>query len=160
MKFLLLLFIPVFSIAQGSLDRFAVPQEDKTVTDSNIIYKYDEVDIYPYYKEGMLEFYKLFNKKLWVPSGIRDKANQILITISCVIERDGRISNADCKVQSFGPKVTGLKDEIIKAMQKMPNWVPGKVNGFPVRTKVRFPYSLRIQRYEETEKKDFRAGGQ
>ncbi len=133
-------------MAQSTLEeRFAVPQQTSAEKEK-MVYAYKEVDIYPYYNDGMEEFYKLFNKELWVPSGVREKANLINISIIFIVERDGRLSNIDSRVSSYGPKVSeGLREEIIKAMKKMPNWVPGKVNGEYVRVKVMIPYSLSIK---------------
>ena len=136
-------------MAQSTLEeRFAVPQQTKTEKMS-MVYPYNEVDIYPYYNDGIEEFYKLFSKELWVPSGVREKANHIRISIIFIVERDGSLSNIDSKVSSYGPKVSeGLREEIIKAMKKMPNWVPGKVNGEYVRVKIMIPYSLSIKVHE------------
>ncbi|KAF2506521.1 hypothetical protein E0W72_12880 [Flavobacterium arcticum] len=137
-------------MAQGSLeDRFAVPQpvNNENKTNINTVYPYKDVDIYPYYNDGIEEFYTIFNKKLWVPSGVRKKANLISIYIHFIVEKDGRLSNIDSNVSGINARVSeGLKEEIIKAMKKMPNWVPGKVNGDLVRVKVVIPYYLTIRK--------------
>ena len=138
-------------MAQSTLEsRFAVPQdqsdEEDKPDDTNTVYSYYDVDIYPYYNDGIEEFYKLFSQKLWVPTDARKKANFIDISIKFIVEKDGRLNEIDCKVSSIGPRVTEvLREEIIKAMKKMPNWVPGKADGKYVRVKVIIPYSLSVK---------------
>lgn len=158
--------ITSIAIAQGSLDRFTVPQNNMNTSASNSlaadkVFKYDEVDLYPYYEEGIKEFYKLFNRKLWVPNGIREQANLITIRILFIIERNGEVSNIKCNINSLVPeKFNGLREEIVKAMKKMPDWIPGKVNGEVVRTKITIPYSLTINTHDREEKKEFRTARQ
>ncbi|OIQ17286.1 MAG: hypothetical protein BM557_08725 [Flavobacterium sp. MedPE-SWcel] len=155
-----LLLLTINTLAQSSLEnRFAVPQSDESTTvNLNTVYNYDEVDIYPYYPDGIKEFYKLFKQKLWVPSGIRKRAGYINMSITFVIEKNGSISNIKTSVFSMQPEdVKSLTTEIIKAMKKMPKWMPGKIKARPVRVKIEVPYILNVKVIEK-EKKDFRTG--
>lgn len=152
MKPFLLLLVTLYSTItfsqNGLFERYSVRKTSpvKEEVDYNKIYEYNDADIYPYYEGGMDEFFKLFQKKLWVPNSIRKKANIIRIIISFVIEKNGRITNIDTSTSmALYNDIDVLKDEIKKAMAKMPNWVPGKVDGKPARVRVKLPYTLTIR---------------
>lgn len=152
MKLFLLLLATLYSTVSfaqnGLFERYSVPKTSpvKEKIDPNKIYEFNDADIYPYYEEGMDEFYKLFRKKLWVPNSIRKKANLIRIIISFVVEKNGRITNIETDTNiSLYSDIDVLEDEMKKAMAKMPDWVPGKVDGKPARVRVKLPYTLTIR---------------
>ncbi len=62
--------------------------------------------------------------------------------ISFVVDKDGKVSN----VKEVGPKIgNGLDEQAIKAIQDMPKWTPGKVNGKDVKSRVDLPINFQIQ---------------
>ncbi|AXG74968.1 hypothetical protein DVK85_12300 [Flavobacterium arcticum] len=156
MKLLQITFFIFFSIntmAQSDLEKhFAVPQPytntDKEVTKKvkkKRVYIYDDVDIKPYYNDGMEAFYKLLTEKILLPKGTRSKASSLEMFISFILDKKGRIGSVSCLfIQYSSNEENELKTAIITKMKKMPNWIPGKVNGQPVRVKVTIPYSLPI----------------
>ena len=61
--------------------------------------------------------------------------------MTIIIEKDGSITDAKV-VKSLAPS---LDREAQRLVESMPNWIPGKQNGEPVRVKYTVPVTFRLQ---------------
>ena len=59
------------------------------------------------------------------------------VYLQCIIEVDGEITNVKC-IRGINTDVDAI---CVRLIEKMPNWVPGEINGKPVRVR----YTLPIQ---------------
>jgi protein TonB len=62
------------------------------------------------------------------------------VYVEFVIEKDGKVTNPVI-IRDIGG---GCGDEVLKALEKMPNWVPGKQRGKPVRVRMTIPVKFHI----------------
>lgn len=62
------------------------------------------------------------------------------VIVTFIVEKDGSISNAKV-VKAVDPS---LDKEAIRLVESMPNWIPGKQNGEPVRVKYTVPVTFRL----------------
>ena len=58
-----------------------------------------------------------------------------------IVERDGSVSNIEI-LKSVHPL---LDAEVVRVMSLMPNWIPGKQHGMPIRTRYSMPVTFRLQ---------------
>jgi hypothetical protein len=100
---------------------------------------YSETDIPPSFIGGdtLLERYLFYSIESpeWASGTISPNA----LEVSFIVEIDGRISNISL-IKSNESKEIG--DAVIKAIEMMPNWNPGEMNGQKVRSLVILPINL------------------
>lgn len=81
----------------------------------------------------------LSNNVVYPPVAIQNKIQGRVIVLF-VIEKDGSVSNV-----RVGKGVDPLLDaEALRVVKAMPSWIPGKVNGKPVRTQYALPITFRL----------------
>ena len=76
------------------------------------------------------------------PQEARDKGIQGMTVIQFVIEKDGSISNGKIIRQIEG----GCGEEALRVVQTMPNWIPGKKDGKPVRVQFNLPIKFKLEK--------------
>ncbi|MBI1225225.1 MAG: TonB family protein [Bacteroidetes bacterium] len=71
------------------------------------------------------------------------KANRIqgVVYVKFVVEKDGTISDPTV-VRDIG---AGCGEEAVRVVKLMPNWIPGKQRGVPVRVQMTMPVTFRLQ---------------
>ena len=120
---------------------FSIEEKDINYVDT-IIYQVSEVEQKPEFPGGMEALYKFIGKNLRLPTIMcYDGGIQGRVTCSFIVEKSGRISNVEV-VKSLDP--AGDK-EAVRVIESMPNWIPGKQNGIPVRVKYTIPINFKIQ---------------
>ena len=62
------------------------------------------------------------------------------VTVSFIVEKDGRVSNVRL-LRSVQPS---LDKEAIRVVKSMPKWTPGKQNGKPVRVRFNLPVMFKL----------------
>ena len=131
MKKFLLFFILVFSAT------LSAQEEQPGIKDR--IYKKDEVSVEPQFPGGISVFYTHVNQNFVTPENAR---GTIKIMVSCVIEKDGTMSNFEVT----GKKVDeGLRKETIRVLQLVHQyWIPARLNDQPVRYRYTFPIMINI----------------
>ena len=70
---------------------------------------------------------------------MKDKV-QGLVVVTFIVERDGKLTNFEV-LKDIG---AGCGAEGIKALEKMPRWTPGTINGEPVRVQFNLPIRFRL----------------
>jgi hypothetical protein len=64
-----------------------------------------------------------------------------IVVVQFVVERDGSISNPKI-MKSVHPDIDAA---YLKLVSKMPNWIPGRQRGQPVRTQMNLPIRIRLE---------------
>ena len=62
------------------------------------------------------------------------------VTVSFIVEKDGRVSNVRL-LRSVQPL---LDKEAVRVVKSMPKWSPGKQNGKPVRVRFNLPVMFKL----------------
>lgn len=96
------------------------------------VFEYDFVTDKPTFPGGDSQFMKYINNVREYPKEAYDKGVQGRVTCSFVVNQDGSI----CHVSILKGVEASLNKEALRILSKMPDWVPGKINGQPVPTRV------------------------
>lgn len=106
-----------------------------TIDDPNKIFT--SVEKYPEFPGGYDKFYQYLkdNRKITVPIGV----NPDRVIVTFVVEKDGSLTDIKV-VKSIS---AGCDAEAIRLIKSSPKWLPGMVNGTPVRVLVPIPVSFK-----------------
>lgn len=143
-----------------------VPQT--TASDNDPIY--DKPEVQPEFKGGMGKLYEYLSKNIRYPEIAQKYGVQGRIHIQFVVEKDGSISDIGeidihnnkkavvvtaYKAQNDSPEELkkegeskgriALQEEAIRVVKAMPNWMPARSKGQPVRTKYLLPVMFRLK---------------
>ncbi|MCL2412548.1 MAG: M56 family metallopeptidase [Bacteroidales bacterium] len=88
---------------------------------------------------------RFLQENIRFPQEARDQGIQGVVFVTFVVEKDGRTSNVRI-LRGIGG---GADEEVIRIMEMMPNWTPGKMDGNPVR--VQFNMPIRFTLADEAE---------
>ncbi len=75
------------------------------------------------------------------PESARKAGIQGTVVVSFVVEKDGSISNLKV-VRSISPD---CDEEVLRVIKMMPNWIPGKQDGEPVRVQFNLPVRFALE---------------
>jgi beta-lactamase regulating signal transducer with metallopeptidase domain len=89
----------------------------------------------PDFPGGIMEFYKFVGNNFKTPSQPNLKGK---VYITFIIEKDGSLSDIKT-IRDIG---FGSGEEAIRVLKLCPNWIPGKMNGVPVRVLYSLPITL------------------
>jgi protein TonB len=106
--------------------------QDSTVhtvkNDSGEVFTYTEVmPVFP----GEGGFKKFLADNIKYPADEKKKGVQGTVYVSFSIEKNGSVSNV--KIKKGIPGGAALEAEVLRVVQLSPPWVPGTMNGHPVR---------------------------
>ena len=87
--------------------------------------------------EGLMEYLR---KNTRYPAEARAKGLEGRVIVTFVVEKDGSITNA--KVVKSVDEC--LNREALRVVSGMPKWIPGRMNGIPVRVKYCLPVTFRL----------------
>lgn len=102
--------------------------------------KFTIVDEQPEFKGGMAKFYKTVSKILQYPSEARTNGTEGRVYVEFVVSESGEITNIKA-LQGIG---NGCDEEAVRIMENMPNFIPGKQKGKPVRVKMVLPIYFKL----------------
>ena len=102
---------------------------------------YEEVEEKPEFPGGIPSMFNYLSKNLKYPVVAEENGIQGRVILTCVIERDGTISNVKV-VKSIDPS---LDKEALHLVRAMPHWTPGKHNGSVVRVRCTIPVTFKLQ---------------
>ena len=101
----------------------------------------DVVEQMPYFPGGDRKLVEYLSENIRYPKECEEAGIQGRVIITCVIEKDGSIS--DVKVaKSLDPL---LDKEAVRVVSGMPKWIPGKQNGVTYRVKYALPVTFRLK---------------
>ncbi|KAF2339978.1 hypothetical protein [Flavobacterium tistrianum] len=98
----------------------------------DVIFSSIDLDIAPYPKDGMKEFHSYFSKNL-------KSAKQGEISVLFVIEGDGSLSNFNILKNT----TSASEKDIVKVLEKSPEWIPGKLKNRIVRSSFVLPITFK-----------------
>ncbi len=103
------------------------------------VYEYDYVTEKPSFPGGETKFVRYINKTREYPKEAYKKGIEGRVICSFVVNSDGSISN----IQILRGVEESLNNEAIRIISKMPDWVPGKIDGHNVPVRVIHPIVFR-----------------
>ena len=102
---------------------------------------FDVVDQMPQFPGGPAALMQFLSQNVKYPVEAHKAGVQGRVIASFVVEKDGSITEA-CIARSIHPS---LDAEALRVIGSMPNWMPGKQNGEPVRVKYTVPITFKLQ---------------
>lgn len=130
------LFIILFLL----LSSFAKSQTNGEVVADTTVYKV--VEQMAEYPEGNAAMMKFIFSNLKIPVISVEEGIQGKIIIRFIVEKDGSLSN----IEVIQPDIPEWKTELVEVMKSMPEWIPGKQNGRPVRVEYTLPMNVHWQK--------------
>ena len=94
----------------------------------------------PEFPGGMEKMYDFVNKNLQYPPAARAAKLEGMVIAKFIVTRDGRI--LETRVENHLSPETDV--EILRVIQKMPRWTPGKQNGEAVNAEYTLPFKFRL----------------
>ncbi|MBL7964097.1 MAG: energy transducer TonB [Flavobacteriales bacterium] len=98
------------------------------------------VEKMPEFPGGQEALMKYLSSRIEYPEEAMRENIEGAVFISFIVEQDGRISN----VKSLRGLGGGLTEEAIRVVKGMPNWLPGKQRGAPVRVQYNLPIRFKL----------------
>ncbi len=102
---------------------------------------FDVVEQMPQFPGGPAALMQFLSQNVKYPVEAHKAGVQGRVIASFVVEKDGSITEA-CIARSIHPS---LDAEALRVIGSMPNWMPGKQNGEPVRVKYTVPITFKLQ---------------
>ena len=101
---------------------------------------YDVVEVMPQFPGGQTAMLKYIMENIKYPKQIMEEGIQGRVTVSFIVEKDGRVSN----VRLLRSVQSALDKEAVRVVKSMPKWSPGKHNGKPVRVRFNLPVMFKL----------------
>lgn len=114
-----------------------VAQTTSSLQDDSV---YTEIEKMPEFKGGREAMYKTINQNIYYPPIARRAEVQGTSWVSFIVEKDGTIS--DVKIQESLSKETD--EEAMRVVSLLTTWIPGEVNGQPVRVRTALPIKYKL----------------
>jgi TonB family protein len=114
--------------------------KSKEIKDAYIVP--DEMPQFPGGTQAQLEFIK---SNIKYPESARKNGIEGRVFITFIVEKDGRITGVE-KLRGFNEECDA---EAIRVIKMMPDWIPGKVDGQPVRTVFNIPIVFKLDNKEK-----------
>ncbi|MBK9149401.1 MAG: energy transducer TonB [Flavobacteriales bacterium] len=115
--------------------------DDGELTDS----VFTVVEVSPAFTGGEAELYKYLLTAIRYPDAARDAGIQGTVFINFVVEKDGRITNANV-LRGIGG---GCDEVALNAVRSMPAWTPGEHKGQRVRVRYNLPVKFTMKEPEK-----------
>ena len=94
---------------------------------------------FPGSEEARMQFLR---ENIKYPAEAREKGIQGTVFVTFVVEKDGSLSNARI-LRGIG---AGCDEEVLRIVEMMPNWTPGKKEGVPVRVQFNMPIRFTLSK--------------
>ena len=145
--------IAIYNLCHGIVDFFSTQQ--KNTTHRQRRERQDNVDFFgaqqqtttndashamPQFPGGSTALMQWINKNINYPKDAAEKGIQGRVVVEFVVEKDGSITEVNV-IRAVNPS---LDKEAQRVVKSMPNWIPGKQNGKPVRVKYTIPITFRL----------------
>jgi TonB family protein len=104
---------------------------------------FEVAEIMPQFPGGEEAMLKFLSKEIVYPAAAKEANIQGRVQVSFIVGTDGTLSQI--KIARSGPDPL-LDEEAIRAVKKMPKWVPGKQNSNPVNVRIIIPVVFRLQK--------------
>ncbi|MGM0648518.1 MAG: energy transducer TonB [Bacteroidota bacterium] len=101
---------------------------------------YKQVDTMPRYPGSDDARMKYLRENIHYPEMARESGVQGTVYITFVVEKDGTVTNAEV-LRGIGG---GCDEEALRIVQNMPPWIPGYLDGEPVRVQFNMPFRYKL----------------
>lgn len=105
------------------------------------IYDLAAVQEQPNFPGGMAKMYAYLHENTKYPEKEFDTGIQGKVYIEFIVEKDGTVKDVKLR-RGVSP---GLDEEALRAVEAMPMWTPGKMNGKPVRVRFTIPVDFKLK---------------
>jgi len=105
-------------------------------------YPYYHLDKMPEYAGGIWDLKDYMDRQLNYPEEERKNNIEGVVSVSFIISSIGEVKNP--KITASNVESTAFKDEVIKAIEKMPHWKPGEISGKPVDVEFHLPVKFKL----------------
>lgn len=95
----------------------------------------------PSFPGGEAEMYRWLSNNIVYPPAASEEGVQGRVVVEFVVGKDGSITH----VRVVRPRHPALDREALRVVQSMPNWIPGRNNGQPVKVTYTLPVTFRLQ---------------
>ena len=123
---------------------YLIPMRKENESDKK---PFDVVEQMPQFPGGPAALMEYLSKNVRYPEEAYKNGIQGRVIATFVIEKDGSITEARV-VKSVDSQIDA---EALRVVNSMPNWIPGRQNGEPVRVKYTVPITFKLQGNESKE---------
>ncbi len=95
----------------------------------------------PQFPGGEAAMYKWLSDNIVYPPAAAEEGVSGRVVVEFVVGKDGSISN----VRVVRSRHTALDKEALRVVKAMPNWIPGRNNGQPVKVTYTLPVTFKLQ---------------
>ena len=95
----------------------------------------------PEFNGGEAAMYKWLGDNIVYPSAAAEEGVSGRVVVEFVVGKDGSITN----VRVVRPRHPALDKEAVRVVKAMPNWIPGRNNGQPVKVTYTLPVTFKLQ---------------
>ncbi|MDG2342959.1 MAG: TonB family protein [Flavobacteriales bacterium] len=129
-------------VVQETIDSVFENLPDLNITDSDLVIEqiFEVVEQNPQFVGGMKKLYEYLSKNIKYPEVAKENGIQGKVFVQFIICKDGKIESAKI-VKGIH---SSINNEALKVVKSMPNWIPGKQRGVPVKTRFTLPIKFRI----------------
>lgn len=115
---------------------------EQPVVKTDITYEITDIQKPPSYPGGDKELFKYLAANIKYPALARENNLQGRVTLTFVVNKDGRISDVTILKDPIGG---GCGKEALRVVSEMPRWIPGEANGNPVKVRYTIPVLFRLE---------------
>jgi len=133
------LFNPEADPADSIPEYVYVPADEPDGVNDDIVFKISEN--MPEFPGGNRALYAYLSSKVRYTDMAREAFIQGTVFVEFIVEKDGSVSTVELKRGLDG----GLDEIAIEAVRSMPDWIPGKQRGVPVRVRQVVPFKFKLQ---------------
>ena len=117
----------------------------KSKLSSNDLSKEDSTTmIDPYFVGGESQMYSFLGKELNYPAYAYEHNMTLRVRVQFVIEKNGEVTGSCIELGDEKASNKLLEYEAIRVISKMPNWIPGELNGENVRVRFSLPIKFAL----------------
>lgn len=98
------------------------------------------VEQMPAFPDGEAAMFGFISKHIDYPDMAKNNGIEGTVYVSFVVEKDGSITNVQVRRDIGG----GCGEEAVRVVKMMPNWLPGKQRGVPVRVQFNLPIKYKL----------------
>jgi protein TonB len=102
----------------------------------------DIAEVMPEFPGGESALFQFLKRKLRFPRGAMEQNREATVYVSFVVYPNGTIG----EIESIQPVGFGFDEEVVRVVQLMPRWQPGKVGGRNVAVRYKLPVRFRLNR--------------
>ena len=101
-----------------------------------------DIEVQPQFPGGQDAMMKYLGSNIKYPKAARKAKAEGMVALTFVIGTDGSVSNVENKTPDLRPDLVA---EAMRVVQAMPKWIPGVMDGKPVKVRYTLPIRFRLQ---------------